>query len=323
MSSWLPTTMVCLSVISKAASRCPSSDDDAKTASSSGDEVVSSHDGAMELPIQQSTVSSCPLCSCCILVRRQWWWWCLSFFIGVEYYVDKFRPLTCCWREKPIDNNNVCFPGCCITRWRQSWGCSSILSYVIVVGLSCLPITSLMLYIHVELYTVGKLHVVCNVRAALTSFVDTSGHCGYAKMKFIGAVSLMYVFMQNVDVQPFVVEGGFADRCLKWSENKMTNTLPPDVVRQDLAHIANEWAITGPTTSSCNVPVKIWTIIVGSPKHEKHRAIFFDVPWAHSLCWDFADVLYQIYVFLLYFFRLCTQPYSMALSISTSTFLSK
>ena len=50
MSSWLPTTMVCLSVISKAASRCPSSDDDAKTASSSGDEVVSSHDGAMELP---------------------------------------------------------------------------------------------------------------------------------------------------------------------------------------------------------------------------------------------------------------------------------
>ena len=57
----------------------------------------------------------------------------------------------------------------------------------------------------------------------------------------------------------------------------MTNTLPPDVVRQDLAHIANEWAITGPTTSSCSVPVKIWTIIVGSPKHEKRRAIFFDL----------------------------------------------
>ena len=48
MSSW-PTT-VCPSVISKTASRCPSSDDDAKMASSSGDEVASSHDGAMELP---------------------------------------------------------------------------------------------------------------------------------------------------------------------------------------------------------------------------------------------------------------------------------
>ena len=38
------------SVISKAASRCHSSDDDAKMASLSGDEVTSSHDGAMELP---------------------------------------------------------------------------------------------------------------------------------------------------------------------------------------------------------------------------------------------------------------------------------
>ena len=56
----------------------------------------------------------------------------------------------------------------------------------------------------------------------------------------------------------------------------MTNTLPPDVVRQDLAHIANEWAITGPTTSSCSVPVKIWTIIVGSPKH-KSVAPFFSI----------------------------------------------
>ena len=72
-----------------------------------------------------------------------------------------------------------------------------------------------MLYIHVELRTVGKLRVVSNVRAALTSFVDTSGHCGYAKMKAIGAVSLMHILMQNVNVQPFIVEGGFADGCLK------------------------------------------------------------------------------------------------------------
>ena len=56
----------------------------------------------------------------------------------------------------------------------------------------------------------------------------------------------------------------------------MTDTFAPDVVGPDLAHIANECAKTVPSASSCNIHAEIWTIIVGSPKHEKRRAIFFD-----------------------------------------------
>jgi hypothetical protein len=46
----------------------------------------------------------------------------------------------------------------------------------------------------------------------------------------------MYVFMQNHGIQPFLVERGFADGCMKGSENKMTHSSPLDVLRQYLAH---------------------------------------------------------------------------------------
>jgi hypothetical protein len=56
------------------------------------------------------------------------------------------------------------------------------------------------------------------------------------KLKSIGAVPLMNIFIQNVGIQPFLAEQGFADGCLKGSENKMTHSSPLDVLRQHLAH---------------------------------------------------------------------------------------
>ena len=73
-----------------------------------------------------------------------------------------------------------------------------------------------MLYIYVELSTtVRKLNVVRDVRTALTCFADTSNHLCLAELMSISAVSLMYIFVQIVGMQPFLVEGGFADGCLK------------------------------------------------------------------------------------------------------------
>ena len=79
-------------------------------------------------------------------------------------------------------------------------------------------------------------------------------------MNFIGAVSLMYVLIQKVGVQPFLVEGGVADRCLKRCQNKMTHASPLDEARQHLTNIANEQAITAPVTSIFSSPVEIWIV---------------------------------------------------------------
>ena len=66
--------------------------------------------------------------------------------------------------------------------------------------------------------------------------VYASHHGNQGKLKSIGAVPLMYVFMQNDGIQPFLVERDFADGCMKGSENKMTHSSPLDVLRQYLAH---------------------------------------------------------------------------------------
>ena len=76
----------------------------------------------------------------------------------------------------------------------------------------------MLLDVHVELRSISAMfYVVSNVGATLTSFVDASCHCGYAKTKsIVGAVSFMYVLVQRLDVQPFVVEGRvFTDCSLK------------------------------------------------------------------------------------------------------------
>jgi hypothetical protein len=80
--------------------------------------------------------------------------------------------------------------------------------------------------------------------------------------------------MQNHSIQQYLVEQGFADGCLKGSENKMTHSSPLDVLRQYLAHTVDWWAITGRGTSSCINPVEIWTIIVGPSSHEKSAPFF-------------------------------------------------
>jgi hypothetical protein len=93
-----------------------------------------------------------------------------------------------------------------------------------------------MLDVHVQLCSIGSLNVVGIIGAVLICLVHASHHCNQGKLKSIGAVPLMYIVMQNHGIQPFLVERGFADGCLKGSENKMTHSSPLDVLRQYLAH---------------------------------------------------------------------------------------
>jgi hypothetical protein len=77
---------------------------------------------------------------------------------------------------------------------------------------------------------------VCIVGAVSICLVYASHHCNQGKLNSIRAVPLMHIFMQNHGIQPFLVEHGFADGCLKGSENDITHSSPLDVLRQYLAH---------------------------------------------------------------------------------------
>ena len=206
---------------------------------SSGDEVASSlDDGAMEVPpfnnlpcwLQRRRVLFAAMLLIAVIGLLPWqrdgtrrfllsfWWGLLTSSTSTSpgrYRVAGGSSRLTAITASQADVRIVCC--------RMSWcGCSS-LSNLKVVGLLRLSLLSLMRDVHVQLCSIGSLNVVDIIWAVLIWLVYASHHCNQGKLKSIGAVPLMYIFMQNHGIQPFVVErGSFTDGCLKGSENKMT-----------------------------------------------------------------------------------------------------
>ena len=62
-----------------------------------------------------------------------------------------------------------------------------------------------MLDVHVQFCSIGSLHIVGIIGAVLICLVCASSHhCKQGKLKAIGAVPLMYLFVQNHNIQPFL-----------------------------------------------------------------------------------------------------------------------